>query len=232
MEAFEQFEVDGVTVEFHYDEWGGEHCNPRDMDNVTTMVCWHPDYVLGDEQFTDYDGRGAVETPFDTGNSSVGIVSMEHLRRYLGICRQAIHIRPLYLLDHSGLSIRAGSPSAADPGGWDTSMVGFVYTTHERITEQCGEDARYHTAKWIAEQVEQDVRLYDSYLQGEVYGFVVAPGSADEDSCWGFLGDPDESGMRSEATSGARCIAAERKRLRELPWLPTFGKQVPGTVTS
>ncbi len=233
MEPFETFEHDGITVEIHYDEDGGDHGGPRDADNLTTMVCWHPDYVLGDEQFVSPDGRGAVEpVPGEQwyvarDQCKLRPTSMEHLQRYLTLMRKAIHVRPLYLLDHSGLSLRCGSASPFDPGGWDTTMVGFIYTTHERVTELCGDGEKYHSDEWLAEQVEQDVRIYDDHLRGCYYGFVVAPGTADEDSCWDFLGDPDaEGGCKDEAKAVAAYIAKERAELRALPWLPTFGNPI------
>lgn len=222
MQPFETFEHEGVTVEIHYDECG-EAADPRQCDNLTTMVCWHPDYLLGDEQIR--GSRGQVETPFHEGGD--GVTSMMQVYRYLGIVREGVCILPLYLLDHSGISIRAGSPSPFDNPvvrrddfgqgmGWDTSMVGFVYTTHERITELCGDDAKYHSEEWIREAVAQDVRSYDDYLTGSVFGFVVAPDSEDEASCWGFLGDPDaEGGCRDEAKATAAVIAKDRRANEE-----------------
>lgn len=226
MEPFETYEHDGITVEIHYQEYDQEHADPRQWDNLTTLVCWHPDYILGDEQFRAPNGRGAVETPFHEGGE--GVTSMRHLERYLRIVRGAIGIRPLYLYDHSGISIRAGSPSPFDNPhvrvdeygqgmGWDTTMIGFVYTTHERITELCGDGLEYHSEEWVNEQVAADVRLYDDYLRGSVYGYVVARGTDDEESCWGFLGDPDASGLREEANATAAYIAAERRANEEPP---------------
>lgn len=236
MPLAETIEHEGITIEIHYDE-DGRYADPRDADNLTTMVCWHPDYVLGDEQVR--GERGAVDNVFESERGNTEIRSMRHLERYLRIARKAINVCPLYLYDHSGISIRAGSPSPWDSPtvrrdeygagmGWDTSMVGFVYTTHERVTELCGEDEKYHEREWIAEQVAQDVKLYDMYLRGEVYGYVVAPGTEDEESCWGYLGDPHgEGGMiEGECKPIAAAIAKERREARALPWLPTWGKPI------
>lgn len=230
MQPIDTYEHAGIAIHVYHDDHP-EAGNPREGDQLTTMVCWHPDYVLGDEQFRAPNGRGAVDVPFYEGYSSEGITSMEHLRRYIGIVRKGVCILPLYLLDHSGLSIRAGSASPADPGGWDTTHVGYVFTTHERITELCGDDEKYHSDEWIHEQVRQDVRLYDQYLQGAVYGYVVAEGSHEESSCWGFLGwDHEESGLLMEAKAEAQDIADERARTRALPWLPTFGNAIAKAV--
>lgn len=152
MQPVETYEHQGVTVEIHYDEDAGEFCNPRNNDgNLTTMVCWHPDYILGDEQLR--GERGAVETVFESEHGRTDVSSMRHLYRYLTLMRGAVCVLPLYLYDHSGISISAGTGNPFDNPtvrrdefgrgmGWDTSMVGFVYTTRERLVENCGEENR------------------------------------------------------------------------------------------
>jgi hypothetical protein len=230
MEPIDTYEHEGITISVYPDDEGVAG-DPREGDQITTMVCWHPDYVLGDEQFVSPDGRGAIAGRRDRHGPPTdylrGVQSMEHLRRYIGIVRKGVCILPLYLLDHSGLSIRAGSPSPFDSAGWDTTVVGFVYTTHERITDLCGDGELYHSDEWIHEQVLNDVNLYDQYLQGAVYGYVVAEGSHEESSCWGFLGwDHEKSGLLMEAKAEAKDIAEERARTRALPWLPTWGKPI------
>ena len=160
MEAVETYEHQGVKVQIHYDQDAGDHCNPRDNDgNIATMVCWHTDYILGDYQITNEDGRGAIggryggryEPGKDSRYHRDDFSSMRALARYIGIMEQGVCILPLYLYDHSGISISAGTVNPFDNPtvrrdefgqgmGWDTSMVGFVYTTAERINELCGTD--------------------------------------------------------------------------------------------
>ena len=41
-------------------------------------------------------------------------------------------------------------------------------------------------------KAEGEVKLYDRYLAGECYGFVLYQYGEMEDSCWGFLGTFDE----------------------------------------
>lgn len=206
----ERFEHEGVPVEIHYDD-DGDAANPRQHDNVTTLVCWHPDYVLGDFQLKDANGRGSVDTPFEIPGVPS---SMNVLARYLSLAHKARCVSPLYLYDHSGITISVGAPNpfTFDAQGWDTSMVGFAYCTDERITELCGDGEHFHTDDWITEAIKTDVAEYDLYLRGAVYGYVVAPGTDDEDSCWGYLGDES---VKDEARHAAAYVAAQRaERLR------------------
>lgn len=231
MEPYETYEHNGVKVELHYDEDSSDYCNPRfDRDgNIATMVCWHPDYILGDYQITNDDGRGAIggryggrrEPGKDTRFHRDDFTSMRALARYIGIAERGICILPLYLYDHSGISISAGTVNPFDNPtvrrdefgrgmGWDTSMVGFVYTTRETMVEQCGETNANDPA-FVQKAVLAEVSEYDSYLRGEVYGFVVDPDGPDEDSCWGFVGDDDY--VKAAANEAAE-YAAEQKQER------------------
>ena len=208
MTPVETYEHEGVTVELHYDDDYGSYANPRDNDNVTTLVCWHPDYILGDYQVKNPEGRGAIGQIFETDTGRTDFSSMNVLHRYLTLVAGAKRITPLYLYDHSGISMSAGSPNVFDTGSWDTTMVGFAYVTEDKLTECCGDGDEYRTDEWLDKAIRDDVEYYDMFLRGEVYGFVVDPGGDDEESCWGFIGDEY---VREEANSMAEWVAKARR---------------------
>jgi len=234
MESCETYEHAGVTVEIVYDD---DCRSPREDDNVATLVCWHPDYILGDYQLRDGSGRGAVDDVFETERGRTDFASMKVLYRYLTLMCGARRVTPLYLYDHSGISIRAGAPSPWDNPtvrrdefgqgmGWDTSMVGFAYCTDERLTELCGEEAKYHTDEWIDKVIAGEVAHYDEYLTGQCYGYIVAPGSEDQEACWGYIGDPDaEGGVKAEANGIAESIAADRAERRRVERMYLFAPE-------
>lgn len=104
------------------------------------------------------------------------------LREDIAICR------PLYLYDHSGITISAGSFN--DP--WDSGQVGWQYVTHQRLMEEWNGD------EILAKRsMDLELEAYDQYLRGEVYGFAVIDEDGDTvEACSGFFGDdPYESGM-------------------------------------
>lgn len=193
----------GLRLEIHYDDCG-EHANPRECDQLGTMVCAHRRYTLGDEQVD------SIRSDF-SGWRQIG--------RYLSLTRNAAAILPLGLHDHSGISMYVGSgPALGDSGGWDSGQVGFIYTTHERVTELCGDDPKYHEREWLEEQLRNEVKEYDLYLTGQVYGYrLIAEDGVDVDSCWGFLGDEY---VKQEAKGAAELYTAdevkEGVRLRRL----------------
>lgn len=249
MEAFEVFEHAGFRVELHYDEDGGEYANPREGDQLGTMVCWHPDYVLGDEQIVGdadrgnrgafrRDKHGAAVTVFQSEGGRDDFSSMELVERYLRVARRAIVTLPLYLYDHSGITMTAGSnlvgrgetPSGGrdswgNARGWDTTMCGFIYTNAERCAELCGtgEDGGLYAPddwagtplEWVASQLDVEVRLYAAYLEGQVYGYTVEDDRGDEvGSCWGFLPDVTERDELAYIRAEARAEAESARDYR------------------
>jgi hypothetical protein len=184
----EQYEHAGLTVKIQWEEYVDENDNPRTNGDcqLGTMYCWHPDYVLGDEQFTHAD-HPDCETLVEVA---------EEIKRE----RKALCMLPLVLLDHSGISIRVGTSFGEDPGGWDTTIVGWIFTTQERIDELgCPEDK-------IEEGLRAEVKEYDAYLRGEVYHFTIEDEDEEVlDGCGGFVGDIDY--CKEAAEEAAECCA-------------------------
>ncbi len=216
MDAVDTIEQDGCKAALYMDE---DASNPRKMgDELGTMVCWHPDYYLGDYQVTDQDRRGAVEDRFERDDFK----SLEQLRRWLGLAKQATVILPLYLYDHSGITMSVGhaGDNPFDSAGWDSTNVGFIFTTPARVAELCGSEtytpADYEGTheEWIAEQLRAEVNTYDDYLTGSVYGYVVKDENGVElDSCWNFCGYDYAMSEMKEALADA---ATDRKAARAL----------------
>lgn len=155
--------------------WQDESSNPRDWDNLGTIVCWHRKYHLGD--------RHNFKTPDDF---------REWVR---SVGRSNVVVLPLYLYDHGGITMWITPFS--DP--WDSGQVGWIYVTKDRLRREYG--VRRVTKKIIrkAEDILRgEVDEYDQYLRGEVYGYTVydTDGWTRIDSCGGFFGDdPAQNGM-------------------------------------
>jgi len=202
----ETFEHAGCTVYVGLDEDPG-FANPREMENATLLFCWHPDYVLGDEQFTSTDRARSGLPQFE---------AMEDVPDYLRDERGAVGpILPLYLYDHSGVTISVGrNPMTFDAAGWDTTMVGFACCPEERIDACCGDGAEYRTDEWIEGAIREEVRIYDAYLRGQVYWYRVENAEGEVvDSCGGFLvvDESDMEAMREEARFAAEADARDRE---------------------
>lgn len=163
----------GLKVEIRYDD---SPPNPRrDYDPFGTMACFHRGYDLGDPDHgydsEDYTGWADMAAAMKRNGARI--------------------ILPLYLIDHSGLSMRAGRDfSDCDPGGWDSGQVGFFILTAEQIREiYMVKRITAKTLEHAREGAFAAVNEYDQYLTGDVYYYAVIDEQGNYlDSCGGFFG--------------------------------------------
>jgi len=125
--------------------------SPREWDNLGIMACSHSRYQLGDPDFS----------PEDIPEDAIGIL-------------------PLYLYDHSGITMNTTGFSC----NWDSGQVGYIYTTKDKIKEYYGDNPP--TEDKIEEHLRNEVATYDTFIRGEIYGFTLESDGEHSDSCFGF----------------------------------------------
>jgi len=164
--VYERFEHKGHIVEIVQDEMAE---NPiQDCDDVVKVVMWHRHYAFGNcDDFQDPED-------FELHCQAV-----------------KVHRLPLYLHDHSGLTVNTSPFSCS----WDSGQVGWVFVTDEDAQKYlyADEDGSYDNA------LKGTVAVLDDYLRGNVWGYRILKrcrccGSTERnevESCWGFIGDPD-----------------------------------------
>jgi hypothetical protein len=95
-------------------------------------------------------------------------------------------ILPLYLYDHSGITI------STTPFGdrWDSGQVGFVVLDKKQMQEINGwKKVTPERREQLFKYLENEVETYDQYITGDVYGYSVEDKNGNVvDSCWGFYG--------------------------------------------
>lgn len=142
----------------------------KEYDHITTMICFHNRYNLGDKhdlKSSDFNG-------------------WDELQEYIEECYEPLVISPIYMYDHSGITISTGPFSCP----WDSGRIGFVFITKESC-EEAG--TSYDDIEMLNRIIEGEVEEYDHYLRGDVWGFVIREGKHNIngeiiDSCWGFYG--------------------------------------------
>ncbi len=184
MEPVYTEELGGKTITIFQDSDVAE--SPRDWDNLGTMVCEHPHYNLGDCDCKKWHAEHSGELP-NREREEIG----DYKELFLAfLAHENVFALPLYLLDHSGLWMRT-SRFAEDPGGWDTSHIGYIYIAKAKFRKEFG---KWNKRK-ARELLEQEVTTYSDYLIGNVWGYRVVDSSGESvDSCSGFIGDYDEKG--------------------------------------
>lgn len=136
---------------------------------------------------------------------------------------------PLWLYDHSGITMSCGRRRYPYDDPWDSGQVGWIVALKkdimrelvEYVLDENGERIKdehphdnmpstwsYRTRtltdetweKRAVEYMEAEVKEYDQYLTGDIYGYTLysapvpdnedeAPDWTEEDSCWGFWGN-------------------------------------------
>jgi len=126
--------------------------SPREWDNITTMICFHKRYNVGDK--TDYKS-----SDFD---------SWDELKEQIESDNKVLMIKPLYMYDHSGITISTSSFNDR----WDSGQIGWVFITEKQYNYICGKDVEYTDEK-LECIINSEVHNYDQYLTGEVYGYTI-----------------------------------------------------------
>lgn len=126
--------------------------NPREWDNLTKMVCFHNRYDLGD----------------DLGYNKNNYNSWDELAEQLEEDFNILVIKPLYLFDHSGITISTSGFNCK----WDSGQVGFVFITEEDIDKEYDNISISEKLDIANIILEEEVKLYDCYITGEVYNIL------------------------------------------------------------
>lgn len=177
----------------------------RDWDPFGHMICFHRRYDLGDKHnYLDPDDFlfDISEWNEEKDGEFTAVKAQEKINK-------GNVMLPLFLYDHSGITMSTSPFSCR----WDSGQVGWIYASKNEICENWGvpdwndmvknSEGEMLTAKEYAKVLlKGEVETYDEFLTGEVYGFkVIDPDGEKIHSCWGFFGDPEESGLLDDANS-------------------------------
>lgn len=164
--------------------------NPRDWDNVGTMACWHGRYTLGDVQ--------PAEPPLV----------------YRVLLPKSEIILPLYLYDHSGLTMNTTGFSCP----WDSGQVGWIHVSAEKAKRKFASSRYWRRA--ALKCLQSEVETYDKYLRGGFVGYVVEDDRENHiDSCWG-IDDPKHALQCAKDAVDAEFRRIEQHKYDNIPALP------------
>jgi len=199
-EIAKEISVGDLTIKIHYDDSAE---SPREDENLGTM--WIPRtnrYITGD---TNAGNEFSFElTDFATVQKLFAAIEREKPGTVVLCVNQ---------YSHSGTTVwasRGPERSAFDSAGWDSGMAGIIYATPEKIRSQM--EVNRVSAKLrerIYDYLEGEVKVYDQFITGDVFGYVVEDQNEDDlGSCWGFYGMED---VEREAKAVADYHIGKRK---------------------
>jgi hypothetical protein len=197
-----------------------------EFDMMGKMVCWHSRYDLGHEQpnvdpneyrvelakeydstvrdrieyWERFEGWQQIANKYKDASALADKAVEERVNKIINKAIDSNYILlPLYLYDHSVITISTGPFNCP----WDSGQVGFIYVSKENVKKEFNwKKLNKNRIDKVVDILKSEVKLYDDYLTGNVYGFNVKdPNENDLDSCWGFYGDFEESGLLDMAKS-------------------------------
>lgn len=184
--------------------------NPREWDNVCTMICWNRSYRLGDRHsfnnpdefmqhlYLDVTGKHWCDEHDDDYWKDI----YEEL-----LATDLVLIKPIRAYEHSGIALST-SDSYPFNDRWDSYFAGFIFVTKETIFKECSGITEENWKERADEYIEGEIETYNQYFSGEIYGYILTKketqqekcphcgevlSECEEDvevqSCWGFYGD-------------------------------------------
>ena len=168
--------------------------NPREDDNLGTMVCF-PKH-LGEPheyEFNDY-------------------TSYEEMGADIARRENAGVILPLFILDHSGITINTTGYSCP----WDSRQLGWIFISKEKMRyEYSYKRFSQKLKKRVAEYLKAEVETYAKYHEGDAWGYRITDTETEKEieACWGYFGD--EYCMEEAEACVKNIIAYEEKELQD-----------------
>lgn len=139
--------------------------DPRSWDNIGTMLCCNRDYRLGDCNSNRETEEQLAEICRKYGKNDEEIDEMTFTEEVRFILDQDdVCGLPLWLYDHSGISISTGRVCP-----WDSSFVGLIFVEKDfYLAQTCLKDETGWKAK-AKETLEGEIETYSDFLEGNVY---------------------------------------------------------------
>ena len=128
--------------------------SPRQEASFCSMVLWHKRYDLPHED-------GNIKEPEDFE---------EVMTRYREEDGEEPFVLPVYMYDHSGVTINTTGFSCP----WDSGQVGWIFARWPWVRNEFGEDVSFLDVRTRAYEVlKAEVEMYDMFLTGDVWEIVV-----------------------------------------------------------
>jgi hypothetical protein len=184
----EEFEHAGLPVKIIYDL---DAYDPRESRDTLTI------YVWATREYRRLKHDEEIDLSKFEGESAWTPVALA--ARWLTLFdRNAIAV-PFQISNHGGGNYRAYLSDLDDD-----YCTGFVVVSEKDLKEELVLSPDWDVMEYIKAEFSETA----AWIEGDVYGFVVADGDDDMDSCWGFYGDIDY--VISQAKESAEAIARER----------------------
>lgn len=169
----------GYTINIEHDD---DPTSPREDDNLGTIV-----------------GRPGRDSLVNETSEKIPweeFASMKEVKDYIINKYDTAVILPVYMYSHSGVTINTTGYSCM----FDSWHTGFIFVSKEKVIKEYGA-INMESIDKAARLLESEIKTYDRYLQGDIYGFQITKPCVCEkcghdepeniDSCWGYYGEEE-----------------------------------------
>lgn len=194
-------EIDGYKVDIFHDD---DAESPRTWDNLGTLIYNHPNYKLGEVKYDHdrvsnwnerlayyiYENYLHCAIPQKYNRMDWGLdcdsLNEEGILFVRNWADKHMVILPVYLLDHSGLSVRTTQFTCR----WDSGLVGYIIADRKAMQKEFSCKKLTETVKRKTKEILQaEIEVFDQYLSGDVYGYTITDSEGnDVNSCTGLFG--------------------------------------------
>lgn len=174
------------TIKIFHDDFP---ISPREYDNLGTIIHWSREYDLGE-----VDGR----------KDNVDAQEFAAMKRKNGAV-----ILPVYLYDHSGITINTTGFSCQ----WDSGQIGWIFADKDAIRKWFQvKNITKNLRERVREHLISEIETFDKYIRGDVYGFTVEDEDGEGvDSCWGFYDEKECMEAAEESVPSEQDILNDMK---------------------
>ena len=143
--------------------------DPRSWDNIGTMLCCNNDYRLGDcnSNKETEEQLAAICRKYGKSDEEIDEMTFSEEIRFI-LDQDNVCGLPLWIYDHSGISISTGVVDS-----WDSSFVGLIFVEKDfYLAQMCLKDEEGWKEK-AKKTLEREIEVYDAYLTGEVFSYTL-----------------------------------------------------------
>ena len=196
MQPVDTFEHAGIRCDIYQDDTAGNPYDEYDCASRLLVLPEHARNYIGGE-------------PAPRGDA---YASTAHGARYLRIMEGYAVVVPFRYDDYGSGGVRVYATTDDDE-----RASGYVVVDHETVAREWDDNAEHGTAIERAEKCARaELEQFAQWVAGDVYGYVVADGTPEETSVWGFYGSdgmhdkPGSDDAWTEARAEAEQAAKDR----------------------
>ena len=157
------FEHNGHSINMYRDP---DPISSREWDNICVIHVAHKQYSFGD---VNHGNHGSID------------------KEYRDALKRKDIVFPLFMYDHSAITVSL-TPFQCD---WDSGQVGIVVVPYRVLIKEFGDSILSGIEKKAREVAENEVKELDTFLTGEVYGYIIYEGTEHEEGFWGIHGEEE-----------------------------------------